>query len=303
MAPFRIISFDSGGVRGALSARILKRLAAKFPNLIARTHLFAGTSTGSLIALGLAYNKPAEDIDNLFCYDNMKKVFSPAHVNVFRPKFDNTELTRLLLTVFPEDLTLSSLKKYVFVPAFYVGSEEADAWTPVFFNNLPFSQSSESTAISVALSSSAAPTYFPSHNNHIDGGVMLTSPAAAPIIYAKNAFQDQYTFSDFRLLSIGTGKNPLCISQNTARWGLLHWGINLFHEIKLPLIEILLNDTTSLEVFYAKQLIKHNFFRINPKLDTLLELDDYKKIPLLKEIADQINLDDAYAFIDKYFLN
>lgn len=54
MAPFRIISFDSGGVRGALSARILKRLSNKFPNLISRTHLFAGTSTGSLIALGLA---------------------------------------------------------------------------------------------------------------------------------------------------------------------------------------------------------------------------------------------------------
>ncbi len=302
MTPFRIISFDSGGVRGALSTRIIKRLSDKFPSLVSRTHLFAGTSTGSLIALGLANNQSVEDLDNLFCYENMKNIFSPSHINLFRPKFDNTELTRLLLTIFPKDLTLSGLKKHVFVPAFNVGNQDTHAWSPVFFNNLPFSPNSESTAISVALSSSAAPTYFPSHNNHIDGGVMLTSPTAAPIIYAKNAFQDQYDFSDFRLLSIGTGKNPLCISQNTTKWGLLHWGINPFHNIKLPLIEILLNDTTSLEVFYAKQLIKHNFFRINPKLDTLLELDDYKKIPLLKEIANQINLDDAYAFIDEYFL-
>ena len=302
MAPFRIISFDSGGVRGVLTARILRRLTEKFPDLISRTHLFAGTSIGSMIALGLAYNQSAEDIDNLFCYEHMKKVFSPSHVHIFRPKFDNTELTRLLLTVFPKNLSINSLKKYVFIPAFHVGSKETPCWGPVFFNNLPFSDNGETTAISVALASSAAPVYFPSHNNYIDGGVMLTTPAAAPIIYTRNAFQGQYDFKDFRLLSIGTGKNPLCISQDTAKWGLLHWGINPFHEVKLPLIEILLNDTTSLEVFYAKQLISQNFFRINPKLNDPVGLDDYKKVPLLKEIADQVNLDDDCTFIEKYFL-
>lgn len=51
---YRILSFDGGGIRGLVTLALLKRLEAKIPNLITGADLFAGTSTGGIIALGLA---------------------------------------------------------------------------------------------------------------------------------------------------------------------------------------------------------------------------------------------------------
>lgn len=42
--PYRIISFDGGGVKGIFSLRILQRLLEKVPNLLQEADLLAGTS-------------------------------------------------------------------------------------------------------------------------------------------------------------------------------------------------------------------------------------------------------------------
>ena len=76
MDTFKILTFDGGGVKGALSARILKRICEKFPRLLDEVDLFAGTLTGSLIALSLAYGRDANFVDNLYSQINTKKIFS-----------------------------------------------------------------------------------------------------------------------------------------------------------------------------------------------------------------------------------
>jgi patatin-like phospholipase/acyl hydrolase len=48
---FIILFCDGGGVRGLITAMLLESLDAKF---LQNVSLFAGTSTGSIIALGLA---------------------------------------------------------------------------------------------------------------------------------------------------------------------------------------------------------------------------------------------------------
>ena len=56
----KILSIDGGGIRGLLPALILKNLINRFSgekNLCNRFDLIAGTSTGSLIALGLTVPK------------------------------------------------------------------------------------------------------------------------------------------------------------------------------------------------------------------------------------------------------
>ena len=62
MSKYRIITFDGGGIRGALSITLLKRLYEKLPYVIRTTNLFAGTSTGSFSALGLANGLKPVDI-------------------------------------------------------------------------------------------------------------------------------------------------------------------------------------------------------------------------------------------------
>src|ERR1700733_13528072 len=72
--PFRILSFDGGGIRGLLSTLLLRRLMdeSSVSDLIDRVDMFAGTSSGGLIALGLAAEIPLDKIRDLFVREGPK---------------------------------------------------------------------------------------------------------------------------------------------------------------------------------------------------------------------------------------
>jgi patatin-like phospholipase/acyl hydrolase len=56
MPTYRILSLDGGGLRGLITARLLQRLDA-MPGIagwLGRADLLVGTSTGGILALGLA---------------------------------------------------------------------------------------------------------------------------------------------------------------------------------------------------------------------------------------------------------
>src|SRR3954471_11931268 len=64
---FRILSVDGGGLRGLVPARLLLELEERLETLTGEKrplsdyfHLFAGTSTGGLISLGLTASDPAD---------------------------------------------------------------------------------------------------------------------------------------------------------------------------------------------------------------------------------------------------
>ena len=63
---FRVLSIDGGGIRGLIAARVIARLeelisaeAGEGRRLADCFHMFAGTSTGGLLALGLTAPDPA----------------------------------------------------------------------------------------------------------------------------------------------------------------------------------------------------------------------------------------------------
>lgn len=302
MSSFRIISFDGGGVRGTLSSRLLKRLLLDNSKLIKNTDLFAGTSTGAIISLCLAYGLTPEKIDDLYSFEHTKEIFTPQRFNFFHPKYKNTSLRKLISTSISSDATLNDLDKFVFIPAFNLKGITANHWQGIFFNNLNNSSKNNYKIVDVALATSAAPTYFPSFNNFIDGGVMTNSPAMASIITVMHKFPGKYKFQDFKVLSIGTGESPKKIESNTSKWGIFQWSLRPFDSVKLPLISVLLNDTHSLEDFYCRELLGTNYLRINPKIPTDIELDDYKKVTLLKNIANNYDLTGANSFIRDIFL-
>ena len=51
---YHILSIDGGGVRGLVACVILERLEAAHPGFLDQVDLFAGTSTGAIVALGMA---------------------------------------------------------------------------------------------------------------------------------------------------------------------------------------------------------------------------------------------------------
>lgn len=302
---YRIISFDGGGIRGVLAATLLHRLTKQCPSLIKNTDLFVGTSAGSFIALGLANGLTPYDIKNLFSLENTKKMFAKRRpYYLIRPKYSNRPLKNLLKEVFPYSLRLTDLQKRVVIASFKLFCEKSREWEPVFFNNFPSSDNKLEKVVDVALSSSAAPVYFPSYYKHIDGGVIANNPDTAAISYAVGKNGAHQKLENVVHLSLGTGWNPMKISRDTTNWGIAQWAYSLFPgptNPKLPLLTILTEGDVESDTFISQQLLNDRYFRLNPRLPEKILLDDYKKVPELIRLANHTDLTKATEFVLKHW--
>lgn len=295
MDKYRIMTFDGGGIRGALTVELLKRLNIHFPRLIKKTNLFAGTSTGSFIALGLAYGLSPEDLLELYSEKNSKFIFSPKHLDLLRPKYDNERLKKILGLVFPKNLRIGDLKHYVLVPSFRVIDKNLGNWSPILYNNFPNSETLDEYVIDVALSSSAAPIYFPSYQNHIDGGVFANNPSTAAIAIAKDKEGGKQNLDNIYLLSIGTGYNSHKIMADIRKWGAVEWV--LYPNPPLPIISILFEGVVEADTLFSSQLLGEQCFRLNPLLPQSIPLDGYTKIPELITLAENFDLGQTIDWI------
>ncbi|MBO8138511.1 MAG: patatin-like phospholipase family protein [Desulfotomaculum sp.] len=299
MTKYRIIAFDGGGVRGVLTVNILKRLNKIFPDLINSVNLFAGTSTGSFIALALAYGLNVDELVNMYTIERARYIFSPRNILLFKPKYNNVHLRQVLEGMFPADLRLKDLKRSVIIPSFRVNTRSSTRWEPVFFNNFPGSDTKNEYVIDVALASSAAPIYFPSHHNYIDGGVVSNNPSVAAIAAAVDKKAGRQKLEDIHLLSIGTGYIPHKINKSTQRWGALQWMLN--PNPHFPLLSVLFDGDVEADSLIASQFLVNRYFRVNPMLKEVIHLDEYSKIPQLITLARMYNVKTAVKWIKKYW--
>src|ERR1041385_9264495 len=143
---YRILAFDGGGIRGLVTLAILKRLEAQIPNLIKGADLLAGTSTGGIIALGLAAGKSVDEMISLYL-DNGQKIFDDSWFDDLRDfsgivgaDYDQKHLEEILKRVFA-DMRLKDLNQRVLIPSFNLDDGNQDdtkrTWAPKFFNNFP----------------------------------------------------------------------------------------------------------------------------------------------------------------------
>ena len=145
MPPYRIMTFDGGGVKGALMATLVKRISDKYPNLLNEVDLFAGTSTGSVVALTLASGFDAATLVDFYSQANLRSAFSPSRLNWFRPKFSNANFRSLLEIHFPGNPRLGDLTTHNLVaPTFKLDNKKKQDWCPVFAHNFPGSHPSMS---------------------------------------------------------------------------------------------------------------------------------------------------------------
>ena len=297
---FNIMTFDGGGVKGCLSATLIDRLYDLNPDIIEKTHLLSGTSIGSIIALALAYGLNPREIREEFSEENIKNVFNPSYSELVRPKYNNHNLKQLLLRIFPQDLKLKDLKKNVIIPAFNLGcTGENGGWEPVFFNNLPWSTTSEAYVIDVILSSTAAPIYFPSHEGCIDGGVVANDPSLVALIHAMDKEGLNQNLDNIRLLSIGTGYKAECIETDTSGWGAIEWVTH--KNPSTPLLSLMFAANTSLSHSLCSKLLDNNYFKLNPKLSRGIALDSYSQVNYLRKLGENYNLDRVNNWIENNY--
>lgn len=268
MARFQILSLIGGGIRGAFVTSVLYELEQKLGRPIAESFdLIAGTSTGGIIAAGLASGMSAEQMYH-FYRDHGAKIFTP------RPKYKAKGLMRpvfpLVNWVFKKRTggELDSAFRARFCPhalqaAFDIGfgdktlkdveftrliipSVNLTRGEPHVFRSrhLPKGVHDQDVKISdVVIAATAAPTYFPHKqiggHDYIDGGVWANDPsllALAETVRIKNLEADRkgeehkerhIHMEDIHLLSIGTGQSSFSLAPPGADAGLLFWAPNV----------------------------------------------------------------------------
>ena len=291
---FNILSFDGGGLRGTLSIHLLKKLQNLSPNIIKTTNMISGTSTGSLIALGLAYGLSAEEISNLYSKENIEYIFDKSYSQIARPKYDNDHLKEVLLRIFPENLKLKDLGKLVIIPAFYLGDEN-NSWKAMFYNNIPNSPTEDFRVVDVAMASSAAPVFFPTYERNIDGGIIATDPSLASIVYSIDKTLGK-SIENIRLLSFGTGYYYNSIKQDTSNWGAIDWVVS--KDPDLPIISVTLEGNAQVSQIFSKKLLQDNYYRLNPRMNRDISMDDVKAVDYLTKLAKEYDMKECVSWIN-----
>lgn len=308
MAKFRILAVDGGGVRGVFAARLLERLDERYPGFLSRTDLFAGTSTGGILALGLAAGMTPKQCREFY------EAYSPAvfprwfpyDLGVFRSArrlvravYGNQDLKAALAERFGER-TLGSLQpRWVLVASFALDNPNPRpglprAWKAKFFHNFPDHPRQKTDAheriVDVALRSSAAPTFLPVYEGFVDGGVVANNPSMCALAQAVNEETGRQQLDDVVLLSVGTGLNPLHLSARHASWGIWQWMLR-----RIKLTDVFVDGTVGLAEYQCRQVLCRRFHRLNPVLAESVELDDSDLVAQLVELADRADLSDQAA--------
>ena len=269
MADYRILALDGGGIRGIYTAVLLDRLSQQVPGFLGRADLLAGTSTGGILALGLAMAMTPAQLVALY-QNNGSQIFSapPLHEfvdlgNLVGAKYDNSNLSKILRATFGDGTLASLLPRHVLITSFDLDNgatpPKPRRWKPKFFHNFagPDSDGAEKIA-DVALRTSAAPTYFPVYQGYVDGGTVANNPAMAALAQALNPGTGGQKLDDVRLFSVGTGVTPTYISGDDLNWGEAQW----VH----PIVNMMVEGLGDVAHYECMQLLHAHYFRLAPIL-------------------------------------
>ena len=301
MPNFRILSFDGGGIRGVLTAVLLNRLLGEYPTLLQdrpdTITMFAGTSTGGILALGIAAGLTPAQIRDLYV-TNGKLIFDSSWTRdvveiggLSGAKYDNVNLKQILQETFGA-LKLKDLKPRVLIASFSLDNQAPDpssrTWNPKFFHNFSGADSDgESLLVDVAMSTSAAPTYFPSYGVYVDGGVIANNPSMAAVVQAldgRNQAGERATLDGIKLLSVGTGASLQYIDGQDHDWGDAQW-------IK-PILNVMMDGGVGVADFECEQLLGNRYRRLEPIFPAgkSFPMDDVSKIVDLMDLAQSFDL-------------
>ena len=308
MADFRIISFDGGGIRGVLTAVLIDRLLTAYPSLLedqpGTITMFAGTSTGGILALGLAGGLTPAQIRDLYV-TNGKLIFDSSWARdvveiggLSGAKYDNQNLKQILLDTFGAR-KLQDLKPRVLIASFSLDNQSLDpsarTWSPKFFHNFPGTDSDgQSLVVDVAMSTSAAPTYFPSYGVYVDGGVIANNPSLAAVAQAldgRNQPGERATLDGIKLLSLGTGASLQYMDGTDHDWGDAQW-------IR-PILNVMMDGSVGVSDFQCKQLLGDRYCRVEPIFPAgkSFPMDDVSKIVDLLDLGQSYDLTTTVSWL------
>jgi hypothetical protein len=239
LAPKRILALDGGGIRGVLSLQFLQAIEslikARFGDktrLCDYFDLIGGTSTGSIIAAGLACGKTVDELQDIytklgasaFQQGGFGKFLPGPLQGKFAPKFPSEPLQAELDRQLGADTTLDSDK---ILTGLMIMTKRLDTASPWPLNNggrgKYAAQDGALRLTQVVRASTAAPTYFapeeiPIHSRagtvvdgaFVDGGVTpFNDPALQLLMLARlegHGFCWPSGKDKLLIVSVGTGQ-------------------------------------------------------------------------------------------------
>jgi patatin-like phospholipase/acyl hydrolase len=294
--PFRILSLDGGGIRGVYAASALAEIenTQNISDIWNYFDLMIGTSTGGIIAIALASGITATDILSFYIKSG-SKIFPHTGVgrrawrsvaSVFRPKHSWEPLEQELGSIL-QNKTLRDTYCRVGLTAY--STERNDL--QLFKNYTPGDKYHhlDLSCVSVAMASSAAPTYFraytfstayPELNQglrrcsslpsgaYLDGGVCANCPIVIGVVEAFSTLP--VAVQDIQVLSVGTLYHNFRVSSERQRGGLGQWNIGA--------IDLLMHGQQACAVTTAEALLGDRMIRVTQETLENIPLDDVTRI-------------------------
>jgi hypothetical protein len=202
---FKILSIDGGGIKGLYSAIVLAHLEEEFGCKLADYFdMICGTSTGGLIALGLASGKSARELATFYeeegpaifgrrnVFTSLLKQLTGTFEQVLAGgKYGRRNLEDAIVKVLGADTMMSQAQTLLCIPSFNLMKGKPRVFKfPHKEGNIHATKYGR--MVDVALATTAAPTYFPiasiEDTYYVDGGVWANNPTLCGVTEALRYF-------------------------------------------------------------------------------------------------------------------
>lgn len=233
---YQILSLSGGGFLGLYTAAVLAEIEERSGKRLADCFdLFAGTSIGGIIALGLAAGQSASAIRDAFI-ERGPCIFPlrPAKLKIteigrFLKKvrsasYDPGPLKQTIEEIVGADTYMSDLTRPVVIPAVNLTKGGPKVFKTGHHERFVLDWGLKVS--DVALATSAAPTYFPAHrigdDIYADGGMFANSPDMIALHEAEQFLG--VNRNEVRVLSVGTTTTDFAVSSSIdPKIGILGW--------------------------------------------------------------------------------
>lgn len=343
-----ILIIKGGGARGLIATRLLIEIQKHTKYDINQIFDFVGgCSVGALIGSGLVIPKPKHDTthicnhigifpeDNCDCCERNSEIrhdedninplrFTPESLHNlflsemksaftwtysswiasgfgwFGPKYTNIGLTNIINNIC-DNTKINDLLLPIIFPSFDITNNKAHYFTK--------DNSGDLLLRDVLLSTTAAPTYFPSHHcdidgkkcEMIDGVIVTTNPAQITLLHAMKQYNEEnlsYNKSKICELIIGTGSFDTKITSQ----GLYSWAGSI--------IGTFMQGSNDNELYELSMILPpDNFYVMDIPMDAKYDsTDDIKEETLNHYINETekwilLNTDNIIKFCNKLVLN
>ena len=304
--PIKVMSIDGGGIRGIIPAMVLAEIEKRTGKRISELfHLIAGTSTGGILALGLAKagadGKPEYTAEKgIELYEKRgERIFwrpfwrrIPLVSGLLEEKYPSHGIEEVLGQYFGEARLKDALTDVL------VTSYDIERSKPYFFKSTKAKEEAvrDCPMRWAARATSAAPTYFEpaklqiegssDYRALIDGGVFANNPAMCALVEARSTHPDA---DSFLLVSLGTGELTRRLPYDEAKgWGLAGWA--------QPVLSVVFDGVSDAVDYQLGKLLpatdgNRRYYRLQVKLDESNDaMDDASagNIRVLKLLAEEM---------------